>query len=181
MKTSIKISFMLLMSIILSLIYVYICMGTEISLGLGQDLPVERLQSDGLRCSIAQIEISRDFKSPWYGSLIVARMHGQLKSAGIIDGNHFEKSTTSPMLAFRLGVNKKLIGQFSGRFFGGFGYLPKDLPEIGDSYVVGHFGGQVTYNIGRWGIGYQAYHVSDPCRHGDHGWNLWLLTIGREF
>lgn len=157
------------------------CHGTEISLGYGQDVSVESWQSEGLKCSVIQVEISESVNSWLYGSLIIAQMHGQLTKAQNIDGQSFDRSTKAMMLTSRLGINKNLADWLSIQGFGGFGLKSGQLPEIGDSGIVGHFGVSVSYVRHKWKIGYEWMHMSDPLQHGDKGWNIQFLTIGRRF
>ncbi|MCK4648943.1 hypothetical protein KAT51_05410 [bacterium] len=159
------------------------CPAAEISLGYGQDVPITSWQSEGLECSVFQLEISQDVNSWLYGSLIFNRLEGKLNSPQTVDGKHFSGSVVGLASSSRVGLQKILAGQWSIRLFGGFGILPQVLPEIGNSGVVGHFGAKIAYKFfsDSWNIGYEICHMSDPLQHGDKGWNWQMLTLGWRF
>ena len=181
MNYTVKVLALFFLGIFIWLLLSFPCHGYEISLGYGQDVPVSSWQSEGLECSVFQVEISQDVNSWLYGSLIISQMHGQLTKAQSIDGRSFDRSTKAIMLTSRLGVNKNLVDWFSIQFFGGFGLKTGQLPEIGDSGIVGHFGAGVKYVTTNWEVGYEWMHMSDPLQSGDKGWNIQFLTIGRRF
>jgi len=160
MRIELKTLIILILTLICISVWVK-CFAVELTLGYGQDIPVESWQSDGLECSVSQVEISKQFKSPWYGSVVLDRLRGKLNYPHIVDNKHFSGSVTG--------------------LFGGLGILPRVMPEIGNSGVVGHFGAGIRYDIKRVNIGVEWWHMSDPLNHGDKGWNMQLITIGWRF
>ena len=183
MKNPFMIATFVVWALILGIVFagVHHCYGYEISIGYGQDVPVASWQSDGLECSVVQLEISEEIRYPWYGALVVSKLSGKLNSPQVIDDRYFSGKVTGTAIFSRVGVEKKLAGWLSVHGFGGFGTLLGHLPEIGDSHIVGHFGGRVEIVWEKWNLGYEWSHMSDPLQHGDKGWNIQFLTIGRRF
>jgi len=84
------------------------CSAVELTIGYGQDIPVESWQSDGLECSVSQVEISKQFKSPWYGSVVLDRLMGKLNYPHIVDNKRFSGSVTGLACSWRVGIQKRL-------------------------------------------------------------------------
>lgn len=170
-----------LMAVCLFLITLGTCYGVETTLGIGQDVPVDSWQSEGLRCSVIQVEVSKQFKSPWYGSIVFDVLWGKLNSPQVIDGTYFSGSVSGLAVSARLGIQKRIVSSLYGKLFGGFGVLSAHLPEIGDSGMVGHFGAGLKYNMAKFTLGYEIVHFSDPLQSGDKGWNFQIISIGYQF
>lgn len=145
-----------LIVLVLTLICISFCvkktLATTLAVGYGIDIPVSSWQSEGLQCSVIQIELFNEFKSPWYGSVILDKMQGKVNSS----------TQNGIAMSARLGIQKRLFCRTLVSLFGGFGALLACLPEIGDSGIVGHFGAKVKYGMANWELGYEIVHFSDP-------------------
>ena len=181
MRIETKSFILLVLTLICIFFWCKISLATTLTVGYGYDVPVSSWQSDGLECSVVQLEISEEIRYPWYGAFVVSKLSGKLNSPQMIDGKHFSGKVTGTAIFSRVGIEKKLAGWLSIHGFGGFGVLPQVMPEIGDSGIVGHFGGRVEIVWQKWNLGYEWSHISDPLQHGDKGWNIQFLTIGRRF
>jgi len=98
---------------------------------------------------------------------------------------HTKALVTGLACSWRVGIQKRLFGHTYGSLFGGLGILPRVMPEIGNSGVVGHFGAGIRYDIKRVNIGVEWWHMSDPLNHGARRQRLeyavnhnWLEILG---
>jgi len=181
METNLRAFVVLCITILCLLFWVNQCESIEVSIGHGINVPVESWQSDGLQCQVSQLKLSHEFKSPWYGVLVLDKFKGKINPPHSIDGKYFSGMYTGVGISARVTIQKCLFGNMYSNLFGGLGLLPKQMPEIGNSGMIGHFGAGVKYCWKKWRIGYEWIHTSDPLQHGDKGWNVQLLTFGYRF
>ena len=180
-----RIEFRAFIVLFLTLILISFCvktsLATNLSVGYGIEVPYKSWQTKGLNPKVIQVELSKQFKSPWYSSVILDGMQSNLNSQQVIDGKYFTDSVTALVVSARLGIQKHLIGDLFGNLFGGFGLRAGELPEIGCSHVTGHFGAGLKYSTTNWELGYEIWHMSDPLQSHDKGWNIQLITVGWGF
>ena len=167
-------SFMLL---VLTLICITFCaktsLATTLSVGYGQVIP----KTEGLKGYVFQVELSEEFKSPWYGSVVLDGMHAKVNPSFDVDGD----SASAIAISSRVTIEKRLFGSTYGSLFGGFGVITDQLPEFGDSGMVAHFGAKIKIVTTYLDVGVETWHMSDPLRHGDAGWEVCFLTLTRRF
>jgi len=180
-----RIEFKALIILFLMLILISFCvktsLATNLSVGYSIEVPYKSWQTKGLNPKVIQVELSKQFRSPWYGSVILDGMQSNLNSQQVVGGKYFVGSATALVVSARLGIQKHLVGNLVGDLFGGFGLRTGELPEIGCSHVTGHFGAGVKYITTNWELGYEVWHMSDPLQSHDAGWNIQFITIGWRF
>jgi len=174
-----KIKFAIVLAILVYLLSARFCFGVDVSIGYGNGIKI--WHDEGVKYTVAQLTVSDEIRHPWYGSVVVIGMQCELDTPRVIDDSPFSYWSNGMVITSRVEGRWKLYKNIVGRLFGGFGILIGELPEIGDSGIIGHFGVRISYSIGQWEVGYEAWHLSDPLTHGDSGWEAQLLVVSRSF
>ena len=174
-----RIKLAIMLAVLVYLLTIRLSYAVDVSVGYGHGIKI--WQDEGVKCTVVQLAVSDEIRHPWYGSVVVIDMQGELDAPQVIDGKYFSGRSDGMAITSRVEGRWKLYKNVVGRLFGGFGILIGELPEIGDSGIIGHFGARISYSIGQWEVGYEAWHLSDPLQHGDSGWETQLVVISLSF
>jgi len=161
--------------------------GAEFGISYGINVWNPSWCSPGVKTHALELEVKMPVKKwvnlNWLDIGIVANKIWSDTSPGhIIDDVYFNGQNTSLILALRLTARKMISDTMFLEGYGSLGWMnPKEHPELGDSGMLGNWGGNIGYDFGNWSLLYGAGHWSDPLRGRDKGHNLQYLKIRIPF
>lgn len=161
----------IILAVMLALAFTAVSDGYELSIGYGTIIP----KTEGLDGYVYQVEVAEQLRGPWFGSIVLDALQGNVHHPSV-DG----ASADAIAISSRVSLHKQ-FGNISSAVFGGFGFVSNQLPEFGDSGVVAHFGARLNISVSILDIGLEVWHMSDPLRHGDAGWEMALMTMRIPF